>query len=169
MITLLLCIEGLLPTPLLYLSAYFERHRDAYYQHLLAVTQEGRWSEGVAFFLRGVSEQATDAVERSNRLLRLRDELHNRCHATRSSALLLKLVDDLFGHPATTVARTARLLGVTPRAAQNNIDRLVELGALREVTGNRRNRLFVAEEILRAIDAPSPAPADPLRPTDADG
>jgi Fic family protein len=173
LITLLLCVEGLLPAPLLYLSAYFERHRQQYYEHLLAVSQAGRWSGWVTFFLRGVAEQAADAVERSNRLFKLRDELHHRCHAARSSALLLKLVDDLFTHPATTVARTAKLLGVTPRAAQNNIDRLLDLGVLREVTGNRRNRLFVAEEILRTIEGPAPgedaAPADGVGPTDSDG
>lgn len=56
LITLLLCTERLLPQPLLYLSAYFERHRDAYYSHLLAVSQAKRWSDWIQFFLRGVSE-----------------------------------------------------------------------------------------------------------------
>jgi hypothetical protein len=66
--------------------------------------------------------------------------------------LLLKLVDDLFGSPATTVPRAARLLGMTSRAAQGNIDRLIEFGLLREMTGRKRNRVFVAETILRILD-----------------
>lgn len=57
LITLLLCAEGLLPQPLLYLSAFFERHRPDYYRLLLAVSQEGRWVDWVSFFLDGVAQQ----------------------------------------------------------------------------------------------------------------
>ncbi|MFQ5912381.1 MAG: Fic family protein [Nitrospinota bacterium] len=152
LVTLLLCLEGLLPQPLLYLSAYFERHRQEYYQHLLAVSQAGQWAEWVTFFLSGVTEQARDAVERSDRLLGLREEFHEMLQAARSSALQLKLVDHLFSHPMTTVPLAARLLEVTNRSAQGNINKLIDAGILREVTGRKRNRVFVAEEILRAVE-----------------
>ena len=154
LVTFLLCFEGVLPQPLLYLSAYLEKHRDAYNEHLLAVSQAGRWKEWISFFLRGVSEQGMDAVRRSNGLLGLRDQFHEKCHVARSSALLLKLVDNLFSYPATTVGSAAQLLDVTRRSAQGCIDKLLDAGILQEVTGQRRNRVYVAREIVRTIEAP---------------
>lgn len=162
LITLLLCLEGIVPQPLLYLSAYFDQHRRAYYDHLLGVSQRGAWVAWLTYFLRGVTEQATDGVARADRLLALREEFRERCHATRCPATTLKLVDALFRSPAVTLAKTGELLQVTPRAAQGNIDKLVELGILREVTGQQRNRAYLAEEIVRVVDvaaAPVGAPA----------
>lgn len=163
LITLLLCIEGLLPQPLLYLSAYFEANRQAYYDHLLRVSQAGRWTEWVLFFLTGVHEQAQDAIARSNRLIALHEEFRARCHRPRGSALLLKLVDRLFELPAIRASAAQELLGVTFRSAQNNIEKLVKLGILREVTGQRRNRLYLADTIVEAIERPNPKQRDPIR------
>ncbi len=152
--TLILCFEGLLPEPLLYLSAYFEKRRNEYYDHLLGVSQGGRWNEWIVFFLRGVSEQADDAVQRSNKLLKLRQQFHEQCHVAGRSALLLKLVDGLFSYPATTTSRTLTLFEVTKRTAQANIDKLIGLGILEEVTGRKRDRVYVAWEIVNTVDAP---------------
>ncbi|MCW5774847.1 MAG: Fic family protein [Phycisphaeraceae bacterium] len=151
LITLLLCMEGILPGPLLYLSAYLERERNAYYSHLLAVSREGKWDEWVEFFLRGVAEQSMDAVTRATRLVELRDEYRRRLTGVRGSALPLRLADELFAHPAVSVARVCDALGVTRRSAQINVDKLVAAGILREVTGKRRNRVYVAEGIVRAV------------------
>ena len=153
LITLLLCSDGLLPQPLLYLSAYFEQNRREYYRLLLAVSQEGAWSEWVAFFLRGVVQQSEDAIRRSNRLLDLWMQYRQRLQSPRSSALTLRLLDQLFSYPAITAAGTARRLDVTHRSAQLNIEKLAQAGILREETGRRRNRIFVASEIVRIIEA----------------
>lgn len=153
LLTLLLCVEELLPQPLLYLSAYFERHRQDYYDLLLGVSQSGRWSEWVTFFLGGVAEQSRDAVKRSNRLLDLRQEYHRKFQSARSSALLLRLVDELFAYPAITISQAAKRMSVTPRSAQLNVDRLVKERILEEVTGRKRNRVYVAPGIIRVIEA----------------
>jgi Fic family protein len=153
LITLLLCVEGTVPAPLLCLSAYFERNRQAYYQHLLEVSTEGRWHPWLMFFLAGVTEQATDAVERAHRLLRLREQFLARGQAARASALVDKLVDGLFNCPVTTVASAKKLLRVTDASAQGNINKLVGAGILTEVTGRKRNRVYVAEAILKVIEA----------------
>jgi Fic family protein len=152
LITLLLCAEGLRPQPLLYLSAYFERHRQEYYRLLLAVSQSGAWVEWITFFLQGVAEQSRDAVRRSDSLLHLMQEYRARLQSARASALLLQLVDRLFMVPAITVTGAAQHLHVTPRAAQLNIDKLLAAGIVREVTGRARNRLFVATGILEVIE-----------------
>lgn len=156
LISLLLCEWKLLPSPLLYLSVYFERHRQNYYDRLLAVSQKGQWESWVQFFLSGVAEQSLDAVRRAARLRALRDEYHASLQRARSSALLLKLVDGLFHHPAITVTGAARQLKVTQRAASQNIGKLVRAGILAEATGRARNRIFVADGIIRAIEEDLP-------------
>jgi len=103
LITLLLQTEKLLDQPLLYLSAFFERNRDEYYERLLAVSRRGAWSEWVDYFLRAVHEQAVDAVDRANTLLALRDEYGRRMTVARQSTLLLAMIDRLFQSPAVTL------------------------------------------------------------------
>jgi len=150
LITLLLCSWAILPEPLLYLSAYFERHREEYNARLLAVSQQGAWNDWITFFLRGVAEQSMDAVQRANRLLKLRAQYHQRVQSARSSALLVQLIDFLFESPAVTAAQVKHRLSVTPRTAQAHIDRLTAEGVIREATGRKRNRVYLADEILHA-------------------
>jgi Fic family protein len=153
--TLLLCSENALPAPLLYLSAYFERHRDEYYRLLLAVSQASRWDEWITFFLNGVTEQSRDAIGRSKQLLNLWQSYRATLQSARSSALQLQLVDELFSYPAITIGQAAKRLKVTQRSAQLNIEKLVRKSLLREETGKKRNRVFVAPEIIKIIEAQS--------------
>lgn len=153
LLTLLLCAEGLLSQPLLYLSAYFERYRREYYRLLLSVSQSGQWSEWIIFFLRGVAEESRDAIRRSNHLMDLWQEYRQRLQSARSSALLLQLVDELFSYPVITIAQAAERLNVTQRSAGLNIEKLVDEDILHETTGRQRNRIFVAPEIIEIIEA----------------
>lgn len=152
LLSLLLDSERALPHPVLYLSAYFERHRGDYYEHLLDVSRRGAWTEWVQFFLRGVADQSIDAVERAQRLLTLRNRWADMCQTARTSALLLKLLDGLFHNPFTNLARAAAWLEVQPQSAQNNIDQLIKHGILEEITGQRRNRVYAAREIIRTLE-----------------
>lgn len=153
LLTLLLCTEGPLTQPLLYLSAYFERYRQDYYRLLRGVSQQGRWIDWITFFLRGVADQSRDAIRRSSQLLDLWQEYRKRLQSTRSSALALQLVDELFSYPALTVAGAAKLLNVTQRSAQLNIEKLEHSGILEEATGKQRNRIFIAPAIISIIEA----------------
>ncbi len=152
LLSLLLDSERALPHPVLYLSAYFERNRRDYYEHLLRISQCGAWSEWIQFFLRGVADQSIDAVERAQQLLALRDRWAEGCQTARTSALLLKLLDELFHNPFLTLARAAAQLEVRPQSAQNNINQLIDRGILTEITGHRRNRVYAAREILRILE-----------------
>jgi Fic family protein len=158
LLSLIFCHEGLLPKPLLYLSAFFEKNRDEYYRNLLYVSQTGIWDPWITFFLKGVSTQAVDAVKRSDRLLLLWNEHRDQVQSARSSALLLRLVDNLFTYPAITTSIASRKLGVTPKSAQKIIDRLIEEGILSEVTGNKRNRLYVAKKIIETLEVAESLP-----------
>lgn len=153
LITLLLCERGYLPSPLLYLSAYFEHHREEYLDHLWSVSQKGAWVEWIDFFLRGVAEQSRDAVLRAQQLQDLQREYQHRIRTLRSSITLTHLVDQLFITPAVTATRAATLLGVTYVSAQKNIEKLVELGILREVTGRQWKRIYLAPEVVAIITA----------------
>jgi len=152
LVTLLLCAEKLLPQPLLYLSAYFERYRDDYYRNLLAVSQKGAWEQWIGYFLKAVAIQSMDAIQRIDQLLTLRQEYRTRMQQARASALLLQLIDELFGFPAITNPTICERMKITPRSAQLNIDKLVDRGILQEATGRQRNRVYVAMEIVGIIE-----------------
>jgi Fic family protein len=152
LITLMLVTEGLLPQPLLYLSAFFERHRSEYYRLLLGVSQQGNWTEWITFFLRGVAEQAEDAIVRANKLQRLSAEYREQLHGIRSSAALLKLTDHLFNSPIITVPLAQAILKHSQPSAQHNIDRLVQKGILQEITGRQRGRVYLASRIMQIVE-----------------
>jgi Fic family protein len=152
LITLLLCTDRLLPRPLLYLSAFFERHREEYYQRLLEVSQHGKWKEWITYFLRAVTAQARDAIRRSDLLLNLWQKYRNELQEARASALLLQLVDELFSYPAITNSMAAQRLSITPRSAQLNIEKLQKANILKEATGRHRNRIYIAPEIISIIE-----------------
>lgn len=160
LIVLLMIEWGLLPDPLLDLSAYIEPRRDEYYARLLAVSTDGDWIGWVSFFLEAVEHQSADVVARAQRLQELRDEFRGRVATARSSGLLGVLVDALFDTPAMTISRAMALLEVTHRAARLNVEKLVELGLLDEVADRRRARFFLATDVLRAVEG---LPARPPR------
>lgn len=155
LISLLLGIWELLPQPLLNLSAYLESHRAEYYGHLLAVSQRGAWEEWLGYFLRGVALEANDAVLRIRRLQTLRDRYRERIQSLRSAARLIRLLDHLFAQPIVTVSDVQGVLHVQFPAAQRYVDQLVKSNILHEITGHARNRVYRADEILRALDEPS--------------
>lgn len=152
LISLLISSERLLPQPLLYLSAFFERHRDEYYARLREVSTRGAWIEWFLYFLEAVRRQSLGAIETVDRLMTLRDEFHSRLHTPRATGLVHKLVDALFASPALSIPQAARILGVTYRAAQQNVERLVQAGIVREATGQKRNRIFISDAIVVAVE-----------------
>lgn len=162
LITLLLCERGGLAQPLLYLSAYLERHDREYKDHLLAVSQRGSWESWIAFFARGIAEQARDAIRRAGRLLDLRQSYRERMQEASQSSGVLRLVDELFAAPFVTMPGVARLLGVTHRAAKLNVEKLIAASILREAEPPRKTRrVYFAPEILALLSADA-APETPL-------
>lgn len=152
LMTLLLCDRGYLPQPLLYLSDYLERHSDAYRDHLLRISQAGTWLDWIDFFLLGITEQARDAVRRSEQLLQLREAYRGDLQASNASASLLRLVDLLFERPAVTIGDAATALAVTHRSARLSIQKLERIGIVTEVTGKERNRVYLATGVVDIVD-----------------
>jgi Fic family protein len=152
LLILLLVHWGLLPLALLYLSAYFEKHRQAYYDLLLSVSTRGAWREWVEFFLRGVAEQARDAVVRAKRLQDLQLAWRTKYQRARGAGLLLGIVDALFAVPVLTPRQVAGQLRVSHPAAMQALRRLEQDQILNEVSGKQRNRLYVAPAIIEALE-----------------
>jgi len=154
--TLLLCAWGLLPTPLLYLSPYFEARRQQYYDLLLQVSQRGDWEAWLTFFLRGVVTQGRDAVQRIRSLERLHARYREQLQSASTAARLLQVVDLLFERPVLQTRQVETALSINFSTAQRYLDRLLQEGILNEITGRARNRLYRADEILKILDQPSP-------------
>ena len=152
LLSLLLVQWQLLPLPLLYLSAYFHRHRQDYYDLLLGVSERGDWRAWLLFFLRGVAEQARDALARARRLQDLREEWHRRLAQARTSALTLRLVDILFTSPILTISQAQRLLKVgSYHSARKHVEKLVSAGILQPEGDATYGKTYVAAEILRIV------------------
>lgn len=154
LITLMLIERDLLPEPLLYLSAYFERHRGAYYDHLLAVSRKGAWEEWLLFFLRGVTAEARDASRRAGKLFDLRESYRERFQREGSRTNLLTAVNHLFANPVTSIRGLAEVLGVSFEAVRRLVGSLEEQGVLAEITGRRRNRVYAAREVIEVLQGP---------------
>ncbi len=152
LIPLLLCDRKRLVEPMLYMSAYFDRHRDAYMDHLLAVSTHAAWEPWVAFFLAGVVECTQESIAFADQLLALRDEYHRKVRVARSSGLLGTLIDALFSVPSITIGQAAKQLRVTPATASTNLKKLVDFGIVTEATGRTRDRIYIAREILGFVD-----------------
>lgn len=153
LMTLLLCDWKLLSKPLLYLSAYFDHHRDEYFDHLLAVSQRGTWNDWILFFLLGVAEQAKDAVTRAQKLLALRDTYRAKMQSSHAPASCLLLIDSLFELPVLTVPLAARKLKQSYAGAKLNVLKLVDARILKEAPNTQHPRLYVAPGILELVPA----------------
>jgi Fic family protein len=155
LIVFFLIEKGLLPAPLLYLSAYLEKHRRQYYDRLQAVRERGELEQWIQFFLTAVTVQAKDAVARAEQLFELRESYRRQLAGSRSRAT--EVVDLLFDNPFITAKSVARRLGISNQGALNLIrglqarDWLIDLGTL----GGRGGRVsWVALEVWRIMEHP---------------
>ena len=153
LITLLLVEREILPSPLLYLSAYFEASREDYYSNLLAVTQEGAWERWLAYFLRGVQVQSEDAIERMQEIDGLFEDWQEALAGVQSGRPeeVLRL---FIGNPFWTVGGIAKELGVAYTTARRAIERLEMVGIVSQSGTAKRNRVYCAREMLQVLEAP---------------
>jgi Fic family protein len=154
LITLFLIERGVLPAPLLYLSAFFEATRWQYYSNLLEVTQRGDWTAWLGYFLNGVARQAEDASGRAARISALLAKWKLAVSASPSRAAA-SLIDLLAENPFWAVGRIAERLDVAFTTAQRAVDLLARHRILAKVGTARRDRVFVAKAILEILDEPA--------------
>lgn len=153
LMALVLAEWQILPQPLLNLSVYFERYRQEYYDHLLAVSQRGDWEAWLRFFLRGVSMQANDSVVRMERLETIRARYQTIVDSDRNSERMAAVVDFLFGRPIFSAKLLAESMEMPFKTARQYIEKLAQAGIVREVTGYARNQIYRADEVFKALDS----------------
>jgi Fic family protein len=151
LITFYLYEKGFLYYPILYLSDFFERNRDEYYNLLLGVSQSGNWQEWLKYFIRGVAEQSKIAEETGHNILNLQKNYRQLLQAESVPTQVFKLLDMLFVNPFVSLNGASEFLKVTWPTAKASVEQLIKLGILKEISGRKRNRLYCAKELLNII------------------
>jgi len=152
LITLMLCGEKVLQEPLLYLSLYFKLNRTEYYDRLNRVRTHGDWEGWLRFFLRGVRDTAQEAVDTARKLLDVFEADRQRIRALgRIAGSCLQLHELMKQRPILNIAQAAARTGINRTTIATCVGRLEEQGILRELTGNRRNRLFVYDQYVKTL------------------
>jgi len=153
LITFQLCHAGILREPLLYLSLYLKQNRALYYELLDCVRREGDWEAWLDFFLKGVKQVADGAVSAADRLGSLFQEDRSQIEGTgRRAGSALRVHEALKGRPIQSVPSACAATGLSFPTVSSTMELLVELGIARELTGRRRNRLFVYSRYLEILN-----------------
>jgi Fic family protein len=144
---------GALPEPALTISPWLLKRRGEYQDHLLRVSQTGDWSPWVEFFCQGIAEQAEAHVGVADQLLEWLSTVRDTLNARRWSGTIVSLAQDLIDWPLVTLMFTAKKYGVSVPTAKSAIDRLVDIGVLREMTGRTYNRVFGASNVIELVES----------------
>ena len=159
LVTFLLCQAGLLGEPLLYLSLYLKQNRATYYDLLDRVRRTGDWETWLAFFLDGVRQTADSAVSTAQRLAEMfRVDRLKIAPAGLRAGSALRVHEALKARPILSLPEVCRGTGLSFPAASSAMELLADLGLARELTGRRRNRLFVYDRYLAALSEGTEAP-----------
>lgn len=142
---------GLLPKPYLYLSAYFNRHRQQYLDYLLEVSQDGEWEQWIGFVLNAIAEQAIDAYSCGVELQELRDSYYSKFP---NRPAVRDVVDFIFEEPYLTAPRAIEATGRSRQAVYDAVDALEEEEIVEEISGSERYQVYRAPEILGIVESP---------------
>lgn len=152
LITLLLCAEGALAEPMLYLSLYFKTHRQEYYDLLQGVRANGDWEAWLAFFLTGIIETAEQAVQTVRRLQKLFDEDREKVQKLgRASGSAIRLLSFMQKHPICSIAKASEAMDLSIPTVTAAMKNLIDARITRELTGHRRNRLFAYQKYIHVL------------------
>lgn len=151
LITLLLLERKVLPSPLLYISAFFEATRSEYYQYLFEVSSKGNWREWIAYFLNGVAIQSLDVLSRAERINKLLEDWLVKIDAP-SGAVAAIIVKNLAVNPYITTTKIAKDMNVAYTTAQRAIQKLEQLSIVKQAFEGKRERVYCAVEILAILE-----------------
>jgi Fic family protein len=153
LITLILCVEGVMRSPLLYLSLYFKTHRKLYYDHLSLVRETGDWEEWIAFFLKGVIETANQAADTAQRITHLFEANEQKIQGIgKASSSVLRLHAYLQRQPVSDTGKAMADTGLTLPTVIRSFKELEKLGIVRETSGRERGRMYAYIEYLDLLN-----------------
>jgi Fic family protein len=152
LITFLLCTQGILKEPILYLSLYFKTHRRHYYDLLQRVRERGDWETWLEFFLEGITETSLQAAEAAHEILSLFEADRKRIESLgRPATSALRLHQLLQQKPIVGIRDAAEKSGLSAPTIAKSIQHLAKLGIIREITGKQRGRMFVYSAYLNIL------------------
>jgi len=146
---------GLLDTPVVSLSPYFEARRDEYIGHLEQVSATGSWDEWITFFCEALASQAADGAKRIRELLTWRDSTLERLRDAGVRGTAYGVIDELISQPMTTARAISDRHGVSANTANHALKRLTELDIIQEITGKPYARVYAATDVLALLHRPS--------------
>lgn len=142
---------GLLDAPLIYPSVYFEKNRDQYYGLLQAVRERGAWNEWVEFFVRGIKQQCFETIKFTQRILQLREGLHQAIGDVRRRASLLAVLDAFLYDPALSIQEIAEQANMAYNSVRSALNDLERREMVYEITGRQRGKVYACIPVLDSI------------------
>lgn len=154
LIPLILVQAGILHEPLLYLSVFFKRHRQTYYDHLQQVRLGGNWEAWLLFFVDAIADTASKAVATAQELnALLANDKARLADLGRLAGSANQVLEALFRHPVANIADLHQQTGLTPATIGKVLDALEQrLGMVRELTGRKRNRVYAYGAYIEALN-----------------
>jgi Fic family protein len=134
---------GLIGQPMFYISAYFEEHRDEYYERLLAVSRDGDWAGWCRFFLQAVQAQADDNLQKAKAILDLYGEMKGRVIEMTRSQFGVHALDFIFGQPIFKTSDFISRAGIPEPTARRLIAVLQKEAVLKVVSPGRGRRAAI--------------------------
>lgn len=162
LITLLLCTEGVLSEPILYLSLYFKTHRQEYYAQLQRVRETGDWESWLKFFLVGVHDIAQQATDAAREILgMIQSDRAKIAEIGRGAGSALQVHQFLERKPLVVIPEMVKALNLSTPTVTAALQNLEGIGIVREVTGKQRGRIFVYDAYLKILErGTEPLPAE---------
>jgi Fic family protein len=150
LIPLVLVAQGVMPVPLLYISPYIEKNKDAYNDSMLAVSKHGHWEQWIGFFSEAIENSAQDTMQKIDQIAELRSGFIQKVRQARASGLLPALIDYVFDNLVVDVTGSAKKVGVTYAAAKHNLERLAELGVV-SLMKPSRPKLYICAPLFSIV------------------
>jgi Fic family protein len=157
LIPLVLVEAGVLKEPLLYLSVFFKKHRQTYYELLQQVRIQGDWEAWLLFFVDAIAATANQAVATAKQLTaKLAEDKARLATLGRLAGSATQVLDAMFKYPIANISSLAASTGLTPATIGKALDALQnQLGIIRELSGMKRNRIYTYSEYIEILNQES--------------
>jgi Fic family protein len=153
LITFLLCAEGALHEPMLYLSLYFKIRRREYYDLLQNVRTEGDWEGWMRFFITGVKETSELAVQTAKTLVDMFEKDRQKIQSIgKVAGSALRVHHTLQQSPIASINKIAKMTGLSVPTVTASLKALQEMEITRELTGNRRGRIYCYDQYIKILN-----------------
>ncbi len=139
--------------PLLFISRYFEQHRQDYYNRLQAVSEMSDWYGWFNFFLEAVAVQCEKNIDTARQLIQLRDKYHELLKEKQVPGRLFDILDHLLIFPIINTKRIKQITNTSDPTVLSDISKFVDLGILKEVPTSGKQKLFKMVELIKMLEA----------------